>query len=170
MKNACIVLAMSLLSLIPVLARTAEHELNRPEPPIQPDLPIPSEHAIPAEQVRFAPLHVHLDTGAKSLAVYQFELKAPSGRVKIVGVEGGAHTAFREPPYYDPAALMNHRIIIGAFNTGRDLPHGKTRVATLHLQITGEFEPDYEVNLTVTADRDGATIPATVTLEKGEIL
>ncbi|GMU20261.1 MAG: hypothetical protein AMXMBFR13_03590 [Phycisphaerae bacterium] len=86
--------------------------------------------------------------------------------VKIVGVEGGEHTAFREPPYYDPAALSRNRIIIAAFNTGRDLPRGKTRVARLHLAITGP-EPEYTAKLDIAASAEGAAIPATISEEPG---
>jgi hypothetical protein len=123
----------------------------------------------PAEgRARFAPLHVYLDSGDKPLAAYQFELKARTGQIKIVGVEGGEHPAFQEAPYYDPAALMNDRIIIAAFNTGSDLPHGRTRIATIHLQIPGDTEPQYELKLIVAADTEGENLPAKLTLETGE--
>jgi len=118
--------------------------------------------------VRFAPVHIYLDSGGKPLAAYQFELKTTYGQIKIVGVEGGEHPAFREAPYYDPAALMNDRIIIAAFNTGRDLPAGRTRIATLHLQILGDAQPEYQLTLVTAADADGQTIPAVLNLQTGE--
>ena len=124
--------------------------------------------AVPSGQesnLRFVPLHVYLDAGDAELAVYQFELKAFAGDVKIVGVEGGEHEAFSAPPYYDPAAMAEDRIIIAAFDLGDDLPRGRTRVATLHVQITGEVEPAYEVDLQVAADSDGREIEATVSFE-----
>ena len=105
-------------------------------------------------------MHIYLDSGDTPLAAYQFELKAKTGQIKIVGVEGGEHPAFREAPYYDPAALMHDRIIIAAFNTGTDLPHGRTRIATIHLQILGDAEPQYELKLVVAADRDAEEVPA----------
>ena len=120
------------------------------------------------QKVRFAPLHIYLDSGNKLLAAYQFELKAAAGQIKIVGVEGGQHPAFKEAPYYDPAALANDRIIIAAFNTGSDLPTGRTRIATIHLQIIGDIEPEYELELSVTADADGDEISAEISFEKGE--
>lgn len=126
-------------------------------------------------KVRFAPLHIFLDSGNQPLAAFQFELKAAAGKpapakagVKIVGVEGGQHKAFKEAPYYDPAALANDRIIIAAFNTGRELPKGRTRIATIHLQIIGDAEPDYELKLTVAADANAKEIPAKISFEKGE--
>ena len=118
--------------------------------------------------VRFAPLHIFLDSGSRPLAAFQFELNAAAGQIKIVGVEGGEHKAFKEAPYYDPAALANDRIIIAAFNTGRELPKGRTRIATIHLQIIGDAEPDYELKLTVAADADAKEIPAKISFEKGE--
>jgi hypothetical protein len=118
--------------------------------------------------VRFAPLNIYIDSGSKSLAAYQFELKATVGQIKIVGVEGGQPEAFKEAPYYDPAALQNDRIIIAAFSTAGNLPRGRTRVATLHLQIIGEIEPQYELKLIVAADADAKEIPAEITFEKGE--
>jgi hypothetical protein len=125
--------------------------------------------ARPAEgSVRFVPVHIYLDSGNVPLAAYQFELKARTGQIKIVGVEGGEHPAFREAPYYDPAALMNDRIIIAAFNTGTDLPHGRTRIATIHLQILGDAEPQYELKLVVAADADGVSLPGKIMLQEGE--
>lgn len=119
--------------------------------------------------VRFAPLHIYIDSGNESLAAYQFELKAAAGQIKIVGVEGGQSQAFKEAPYYDPAALQKDRIIIAAFSTGSNLPTGRTRIATIHLQIIGDAEPQYELKLIVAGDADGKEIPAEITFEKGEI-
>ena len=136
--------------MVPVLARQsdADYPANQPK-------------------VRFAPLHIYLDSGNKPLAAYQFELRA-AGQIKIVGVEGGQHEAFKEAPYYDPAALANDRIIIASFNTGRELPKGRTRIATIHLQIIGDAEPDYQLKLIVAADADVNEIPAKISFEKGE--
>jgi hypothetical protein len=138
------------------------------------------------QRVRFAPVHVYLDSGDKPLAAYQFELACSvpvrayspgednasrhhyERQIKIVGVEGGAHPAFREAPYYDPAALMHDRIIIAAFNTGTDLPHGRTRIATVHLQILGDAEPQYQLKLVVAADKDAEKIPAELSLQAGD--
>jgi hypothetical protein len=142
---------------------------------------------LPAK-VRFAPVHIYLDPAGKPLAAYQFELvcsvpaRAYSSadgednasrrhyerQIKIVGVEGGDHPAFKEAPYYDPAALMNERIIIAAFNTGSDLPTARTRIATIHLQITGDAEPKYALNLITAADHEGLEMAAQISLQTGE--
>ncbi len=118
----------------------------------------------PATQaaVRFAAVDVFIDSGSVPLAAYQFELKAKRGAFKIVGIEGGEHPAFsKKPPYYDPAALMHDRVIIAAFDTGKDLPTGKTRVARVHVEISGNEEPQYDVQLIVAGGADGNPITAT---------
>ncbi len=119
-------------------------------------------------KVRFISLPVYIDSGNQALAAYQFELKTKSGQVKIVGLENGEHPAFAEPPYYDTAALTKDRIIIAAFNTGNNLPTGKTRVVTIQLQVIGDTEPQYELNLTIAADSDGNEISAEISFVKGE--
>jgi len=151
MKKITAIILTSVCVIVPVLAQQSERDDLSPEP-----------------AVRFAPLHIYLDSGDKPLAAYQFELKAAAGQIEIVGVEGGEHEAFSEAPYYDPAALAQDRIIIAAFNTGRNLPAGRTRIATVHLQIKGDVEPAYELNLIVAGDADGEEIPAELTFEKGE--
>jgi hypothetical protein len=151
MKKVIAIILLSISIMVPVLARQTYPD----QPEIQP-------------KVSFAPLNIYLDSGNKPLAAYQFELKTTTGQVKIVGVEGGQHKAFEEAPYYDPAALTNDRIIIAAFNTGSELPKGRTRIATIHLQIIGDTEPDYELELTVAADADANEIPTKISFEKGE--
>jgi hypothetical protein len=151
MKKVILIILLSLSIMVPVLARQSD-----------PDYPINQP------RVRFAPVHIYLDSGNKPLAAYQFELKATTGQIKIVGVEGGQHKAFKEAPYYDPEALTNDRIIIAAFNTDSELPKGRTRIATIHLQIIGNIEPDYELKLTVAGDAAANEIPAKISFEKGE--
>ena len=151
MKEITAIILISISIIVPVLAQQSEQDNEFVQP-----------------RVRFTPLHIYLDSGNKTLAAYQFELKAAAGQVKIVGVEGGQHAAFKEAPYYDPAALANDRIIIAAFNTGSELPTGRTRIATIHLQIIGDAEPDYELRLVVAGDADAKEIPAEISFEKGE--
>ena len=119
--------------------------------------------------VRFTYVDVHIDSRSEPLASYQFELAAEKGEVKIVGIEGGEHAAFKAPPYYDPAAMSRDHVIIAAFNTGKDLPKGKTRVARVHVQITGEQRPEYAIKLTVAASSEGQPISgATATVNEGD--
>ena len=120
--------------------------------------------------VRFEAVDVYLDPQGEPLAAYQFELKDPSGDVAIVGIEGGDHPAFGEPPYYDPAALRHHRVIIAAFSTYTELPDTRTRVARIHYQITGEQDAQLTIQLEVASSPDGRDIEGTTTsLQKGEL-
>jgi hypothetical protein len=150
MRTSLIILICIFL-IVPVLARQADEY----ETAVQ-------------QKVRFAQLHIYLDSGNRALAAYQFELKATAGQIKIVGVENGEHPAFEEPPYYDPAALAHDRIIIAAFSTDENLPKGRTRLTTIQLQIIGDIEPEYALELIVVADANGNEIPAKITYEKGE--
>ena len=156
-KTTPIILA-GICLIVPVLAQQSEQSRGL----------LTEDYSTAQPVVRFAPLHIFLDSGSSSLAAYQFELKTVAGQIKIVGVEGGRHEAFKEAPYYDPAALAKDRIIIAAFSTGGNLPKGRTRIATIHLQIIGDAEPEYELKLTVAGDADGKEIPAEITFEKGE--
>jgi hypothetical protein len=119
--------------------------------------------------VRFSHLDVYLDAGDAPLAAYQFELTPTAGDVLLTGLEGGEHAAFRSAPYYDEAALhqAKSRVIVAAFNTGGDLPRGKTRVARLHVQVTGPAEPTWATKLQAAASSDGKPIDARVTISAG---
>ena len=152
MKRLLIAIVISLISIIPVLAQPRDGEVYPTVPP----------------KYRFVPLAVYVDSGEQALAAYQFELTAAGAEVKIVGVESGEHKAFGAAPYYDPAAMMNNRIIIAAFNTGDDLPTGRTRVARLHLQIKGDAQPEYEIKLITAGDNQGDKINAQISLAQGE--
>jgi len=153
MKILALILLAGSILMAPVIATQPEGPTYQTVPP----------------RVRFVWLHVNVDSADMPLAAYQFELKATKGDVTIVGVEGGQHAAYKKPPYYDPAVLKKeNRIIIAAFNTGNDLPAGKNRVASIHLMIEGEIEPEYKLDLTVAADPNGKKIKnAKINLEKG---
>ncbi len=117
--------------------------------------------------IRFESWDVFLDTGAEALGAYQFEWKV-SGTALIVGVEGGEHAAFNAAPYYDEAALQRNRIVVGALSTAAELPRGRTRVARVHLQISGSTEPVFDVQLEVCATADGSEIEARVMNQRTE--
>ncbi|MCZ6655433.1 MAG: hypothetical protein O7D91_20690 [Planctomycetota bacterium] len=114
--------------------------------------------------VRFEFIDVYVDSGAAPLAAYQFELTDAAGSIKIVGIEGGEHEAFATPPYYDPKALKNNRIIIAAFSTADALPTGKTRVATIHVQVEVDVIPEIAINLEAAGDVQGKELDAVVSL------
>jgi hypothetical protein len=112
---------------------------------------------------RFRAVDIYVDSKASPLAAYQIEFLATNCPVRIVGIEGGGHAAFRQPPFYDPKAMQQERVIIAAFSTepAAKLPAGKTRVATIHIQIFGDGEPQYILKLQTAAGPDGNRIFAT---------
>ena len=118
--------------------------------------------------VRFQAVDIFIDSKETPLAAYQLEFLVKTGDAKVVGVEGGEHAAFKDAPFYDPKAIQHERVIIAAFNTtsGDKLPTGKTRVATIHLQITGERKPDYAVKLETAATLEGRKIVVEATREE----
>lgn len=115
--------------------------------------------------VRFAAVDIFVDSQDKPLAAYQLEFSVTNGVAKIVGIEGGEHLAFREPPFYDPKAMQSERVIIAAFTTGKQLPTGKTRVATIHLQLSGASEPEIALGQQVTADSSEKILSAKTSFE-----
>jgi hypothetical protein len=112
---------------------------------------------------RFLTLEVFVDSGTTPLAAYQLTVKATQGSVKIAGIEGGESPAFSEPPHYDPKALQKDHVVLAAFSTkpATELPRGRTRVATIHLQVTGKTEPKFSVALTTAGTVEGTKINAT---------
>ncbi len=123
--------------------------------------------AEPATATRFQAVHVYLDAKAEPLAAYQVLLRATKGNVKIVGIEGGEPDAFKQPPFYDPKAIQQERVILAAFSTRpkSELPTGKVRVATIHLQVSGDVEPEFETKLQAAANHDGKKLAPTISLE-----
>jgi hypothetical protein len=118
--------------------------------------------------VRFETVDVFVDATDKALAAYQLEFFAVSGNVKIAGIEGGANAAFANPPYYDPKAMQQERVILAAFTTAEAtaLPVGRTRVATIHLQTLGTDTPKFQVRLDAAADATGETIAANASFQE----
>lgn len=118
-------------------------------------------------QSRFGTVDLFVDSAQTRLGAWEMEFKATTGQVEIVGIERGDNPDFHDPPYYDPAALKSNRVIVGAFNITNDLPAGKTRVARLHLHISGAQKPVYAVNLVVAGDKEGKPIAAQASFSEG---
>jgi hypothetical protein len=120
------------------------------------------------EEPRFCAVDIFVDSGSTPLAAYQLQFAVTNGAAKIVGIEGGEHPAFRQPPFYDPKAIQNEVAIIASFNTApaAELPKGKTRVATIHLRITGTRPPQFELKLQTAADAQGNKIAGLASLEE----
>jgi hypothetical protein len=115
--------------------------------------------------VRFITMDVFINSQSQPLAAYQLQLAATNGVAKIVGIEGGEHPAFREAPHYDPKAMQSDRVIIAGYSTENQLPVGKTRVATIHLQVTGD-SPQFGIHLETAGNTAGNRIEAEATFEE----
>ena len=160
MKTLAVFLAIVVLIAVSALAA-------RQAPPV----------ASQSEQVRndskliqFRAIDIFIDSKSRPLAAYQLEFKPIKGDVKIVGIEGGEHEKFSSPPYYDPQAMQQERVIIAAFSTAplSSLPTGRTRIATVHVQVVGDVEPVFAVAPTVLATTQGAAIEAGVDVKPRE--
>ncbi len=117
---------------------------------------------------RFGAVDIFVDSGSTPLAAYQIEFAVTNGVAKIVGIEGGDSGVFHEPPYYDPKAIQGERVIIASFSTAAstNLPTGKVRVATIHLQTSGDDQPQYELKLDTAGDAQAQKIPAQASFEE----
>jgi len=120
--------------------------------------------AVPA--VRFAALDVVLESGTP-VAAWQFELAERNGLMTVVGVENGESPAFAPAPYYDLEAVRENRadrVIVADFSLqpAASLPVGKTRIATIHVRLAGDREPDYQLRLLAVSDAAGRPINATI--------
>ena len=121
--------------------------------------PMLAQDSTSTNTLRFHAVDISVDSTNKPLAAYQVDFTA-SASAKIVGIEGGEHEAFKEAPFYDPKAIQQERVILGAFSTAKadKLPTGKTRVATIHLQTSGDLTPRYEVVVKAAATAGGKKI------------
>lgn len=130
--------------------------------------PAQAADAANAGAPRFVFLDVMVDSGTEPLAAYQVELFATNQVVKIVGIEGGDHPAFRTPPYYDPVALQREHVTLGAFSLAAepDLPWGSVRVASLHCMVAGDAKPTFNASVTAAATSGGRTISLQVTVRE----
>jgi hypothetical protein len=122
--------------------------------------------ALEEGRYRFRAVDIYVDSGSTPLAAYQLEFAATNGVARIVGIEGGEHPAFRQPPFYDPKAIQHERVIIASFSTATDLPAGRTRVATIHYQTTDTQPPRFELKLQTAGDAQGNKLPAQASFEE----
>ena len=130
---------------------------------------LPAQQSADEEgRARFCAVDIFIDSGSTPLAAYQVRFAITNGAAKIVGIEGGEHPAFRQPPFYDPKAIQNEVAIIASFNTSpaAQLPSGKTRVATIHFRTTGSRSPQFELKLQTAANAQGTKIRCDVSFEQ----
>ena len=111
---------------------------------------------------------LYIDSGSKPLAAYQVSIRAPK-QVQIISVEGGDHIAFQRPPFHDPKAIQSHLIRLAAFSVRapEKLPVGRTRVASLHVQVTGSNSPEFHVELEVASNHKAEKITCKIQIQKG---
>ena len=167
----CWVLLIAFDLCLMAFAMAQEPQPGSANVPVQTDeVTIPGPADGSKDSIRFEAIDVFVDSGDLPLAAWQLELRSLTQDVEIVGIEGGEHPAFKEPPYYDPRAMNNNRVILGAFNTGSDnqLPSGRSRVARVHVQITGSGERFWHTELTTSASSDGRHIPAELSIAKAQ--
>ena len=115
---------------------------------------------------RFATLDIYIES-TEPLAAWQFELREASGRMRVVGVENGDTDAFGEAPYYDLAAVSGgtaERIIVADYSLrlAGELPPGRNRLATIHMQVEGTADPVYVLSLMAAGGANGEPIQATI--------
>ena len=113
----------------------------------------------------FLAVPIFIDPGGRPLAAWQVELTAEPDGLTLVGVEGGAHPAFAEPAFHDPAligAAGADRIVLAAFSTAdaAALPSARSRVATVMLALPAGPRPSFHLDLVAAADPAGAALPA----------
>lgn len=134
----------------------------------------------PAAPAKFITCDILIDSGQTPLAAWQIDVRATidGGTVELVGVEGGgvAGGPFAQAPFYDPEALTHDRIVLAAFSTDKPetLPTRETRIARLHMRITGEAAsamnpaPEFTTKLITAADPAGTKITPTVRATLGD--
>ena len=108
----------------------------------------------------FRAIDLFVDSGSQPLAAYQLSFACGAADAKIVGIEGGEHSAFAEPPYYDAKAMQTNRVVVAAFNTAspEQLPRGRTRIATIHIQTSANVARRYELKVKAAATPAGESI------------
>ena len=111
--------------------------------------------------VRFRTVDVYIES-SRPLAAYQVAIRVESGDATFLSVEGGEQP-FAEPPYYDPAAQGDARIVLAALDSQRTLPVGRHRVATLHVREAGVAR--YDIELVAAAAADAKRVAAHAELE-----
>ncbi len=117
--------------------------------------------------VSFLSFDLWIDGGEDALAAYQVEVTYDAKRVRIVGLEGGEHEAYRDAPYFDRTGFTGGRIVVAAFiSRDDDAPGGRTRVARIHVAVERDGAPDLGVRLVTAAKPGGERITPAVKLRK----
>jgi len=131
-----------------------------------------ASHAFADAPVRFASVAVFIDS-TEPLAAWQLDFSASGGGMQVVGVENGDSIAFHGVPYYDREAVDQgraDRIVVADYSLAEpsELPHGRVRVTTLHVMLSGEETPQFDTRLVVASSPDGNRIDAEISIEVSE--
>ncbi len=167
----CWVLLIALDFCLMAFAFAQEIDAPAETAPVQiTEVRIPGPDGVVSNAIRFEAIDVFIDSGDQPLAAWQLELSCHTKDVEIVGIEGGEHPAFKEPPFYDPRAMNNNRVILGAFSTDSDEQHprGRSRVARVHLQVTGPGERLWHTEFTTAASSDGRKMQGELSIAKAQ--
>ena len=129
----------------------------------------PSSLDVHAGETRFEAVAIYLESD-EPVAAWQFELSEASGRMRVVGVENGDSAAFDGAPYYDLQAVNEgeaDRIVVADYSLrpAEELPTGRSRIATVHVQLQGSAEPEYALSLMAAGGEDGEPVAASIELE-----
>lgn len=129
-----------------------------------------SASADDAAQVRFAAIDVLLES-TEPVAAWQFELRETDGRMVVVGVENGASAVFDRAPYFDREAVRlgtADRIIVADYSLAPShmLPIGKTRIATIHVRLSGNRPASFDLRLITAANADGINVDAAISIDE----
>lgn len=128
-----------------------------------------AQPAVGSAPMRFQTIDIYVES-TEPLAAWQFELTETTGAMTVVGVENGDSEAYRRAPIYDLDAVDTgraDRIIVADYSLSdrRALPTGRTRIATVHVRLSGNAAPDFALNLMAAGNAAGEPIRAVATLE-----
>ncbi len=120
------------------------------------------------DDLKFVAADIYLDS-AEPVAAWQFELSDKHGVMQVVGVERGESDAYARTPYYDREAVrlgQADRIVVADYSLAEvaDLPHGRIRIATIHLMLERGTGDDTILQLITATTPDGKIIDASVEL------
>lgn len=125
-----------------------------------------TSHAVADAPVRFTSVDVFIES-SEPVAAWQLEFAASNNAMQVVGVENGDSRAFDGPPYYDREAVEQgraDRIVIADYSLEDEslLPSGRIRVATVHVMLSGDAEPEFDTRLIVATSYRGSRVNAEI--------
>lgn len=143
--------------------------LDQPAEPAQPA--IAAEPIAVGPALQFAIIDITIDPLGQPLAAYQFELTAPDASLKIIGVQGSDHPAYKRdrPPYFDPIVTQRNtdRLILADYALPQldaaQLPDQPVVVARINVVYEGPADadtPDLQLSLITAGNADGKKIQA----------